>query len=70
VTALALIDGALRGAGWVTTPVIEVVWPVVLTAVVIAICLAVHAALVRIGLGVLFDPLLLVDRVAAARMPG
>ncbi|MCS3442754.1 acyltransferase family protein [Microbacterium phyllosphaerae] len=67
---LALIDGALRGAGWVTTPAFEVVWPIVLTGVVIAICLAVHAALVRIGLGVLFDPLLLVDRVAAARMPG
>lgn len=67
---LALIDGALRGAGWVTTPALEVVWPIVLTGVVIAICLAVHAALVRIGLGVLFDPLRLVDRVAAARMPG
>lgn len=53
---LALIDGALRGLGWVATPAVEVVWPIVLTAVVIAICLAVHAALVRVGLGVLFDP--------------
>lgn len=65
---LALVDGALRGAGWVTTPALEVVWPVVLTGVVIAICLAVHAALLRVGLGVLFDPLLLVDRVAAAQV--
>lgn len=53
---LALIDGALRGAGWTATPAVEVVWPIVLTAVVITICLAVHAGLVRLGLGVLFDP--------------
>ncbi|KQR48737.1 hypothetical protein ASF87_07805 [Microbacterium sp. Leaf161] len=64
---LALIDGALRGAGWLTTPATEVVWPVVLTGAVIAICLVVHAGLVRVGLGALFDPLLLVDREAAAR---
>ncbi|MGJ0390341.1 acyltransferase family protein [Microbacterium sp. CGR1] len=67
---LALIDGALRGLGWVATPAVEVVWPIVLTAVVITICLATHAGLMRIGLGSLFDPLLIVDRVAAARMAG
>lgn len=67
---LALIDGALRGSGWVATPAVEVAWPIVLAAVVIAICLAVHAGVVRMGLGVLFDPLLLVDRVAAARTAG
>lgn len=67
---LALIDGALRGAGWVATPVVEVVWPIVLTAVVITICLAVHAVLVRVGLGVLFDPLQPIDRMAEGRMAG
>lgn len=65
---LALIDGALRGAGWVTMPAVEVVWPIVLTAVVIAVCLAVHAGLARVGLGVLFDPLRPLDRIAEARM--
>ncbi|QDE33576.1 hypothetical protein FIV50_01435 [Microbacterium foliorum] len=64
---LALIDGALRGAGWVATPTVEVIWPIVLTAVVIAVCLAVHAGLVRVGLGVLFDPLRPIDRIAEAR---
>lgn len=64
---LALIDGALRGAGWVATPAVEVVWPIVLTALVIVICLAVHTGLVRVGLGVLFDPLQPIDRMAAAR---
>lgn len=64
---LALIDGALRGAGWVATPAVEAVWPIVLTAVVIVICLAVHAGLVRVGLGVLFDPLRPIDRMAQAR---
>lgn len=54
---LALIDGALRGLGWITTPAVEVVWPVVLTAVVIASCLAADALLVRARLGRLFDPL-------------
>lgn len=67
---LALIDGTLRGAGWVATPAVEVVWPIVLTASVIAICLAAHAVLVRVGLGVLFDPLRPIDRVAAARVAG
>lgn len=64
---LALIDGALRGAGWVATPAVEVAWPIVLTAVVIVICLAVHAGLVRVGLGVLFDPLRPIDRMTDAR---
>ncbi|MBA8815547.1 putative membrane protein YcfT [Microbacterium halimionae] len=64
---LALIDGALRTGGWAATPVVEVVWPMVLTAVVIAICLAVHAGLQRVGLGVLFDPLLLIDRASSPR---
>lgn len=54
---LALIDGALRGLGWITTPAVEAVWPVVLTAVVIASCLAADALLVRARLGRLFDPL-------------
>jgi len=64
---LALIDGALRGLGWVATPAVEFVWPIVLTAVVIVICLAAHAVLVRIGCGVLFDPVLIVDRLAQLR---
>ncbi len=54
---LALIDGALRAAGWRASPVGEIVAPVVLTAVVIATCLAVHAGLVRMGGGRLFSPL-------------
>lgn len=67
---LALIDGALRGTGWIATPAVEVVWPIVFTAVIIAICLAVHAGLVRLGLGVLFDPLLLTDRLDRSRTAG
>lgn len=67
---LALIDGALRGAGWVTMPAVEVVWPIVLTAVVIAVCLVVHAGLERVGLAVLFDPLRPLDRIAGARTAG
>lgn len=59
---LALIDGALRAGGWSPVPVGEAVGPVVLTAVVIALCLGVHAGLVRCGLGVLFDPLRLLGR--------
>lgn len=65
---LALIDGALRGSGWVVTPAVEAVWPIVLTAVVITVCLAVHAGLVRMGLGVLFDPLRPIDRMTQARI--
>mgnify|MGYP001582670455 CR=1 FL=1 len=64
---LALIDAGLRATGWRTTPVVEAVAPVVLTVVVIAVCLGVHALLVRGGLGALFDPLQLTDRLAAAR---
>lgn len=59
---LALIDAGLDAAGWRTTPLLETVGPLVLTAVVIAVCLAVHALLVRIGLGALFDPLRVTDR--------
>jgi len=66
---LALLDGALRSRGLRTTPVVEAVAPLVLTAVVIALCLAVHAALVRVRLGALFDPLLVVDGVRARRSP-
>ncbi|MGW9159066.1 acyltransferase family protein [Microbacterium sp. NPDC055665] len=62
---LALIDAGLHAAGWRTTPVLEAVVPVVLTAVVIAICLGVHALLVPCGLGVLFDPLRATDRLTA-----
>ncbi|MBO9627353.1 MAG: acyltransferase family protein [Microbacterium sp.] len=64
---LALIDGAMRATRMRATLPIEVLEPVVLTAVVIAICLGVHALLVRIGLGVLFDPLLLADRLRRPR---
>lgn len=59
---LALLDGALRSTGIRTFPLIEAVEPIVLTAVVIAMCLATHALLVRLGLGVLFDPLLPLTR--------
>lgn len=59
---LALIDGALRATGIRTVPFREAVEPIVLTAVVIAVCLAAHALLVRAGLGVLFDPLRVADR--------
>lgn len=61
---LALIDAGLDAAGWRTTPVLEAIGPIVLTAAVIAICLGVHALLVRCGLGVLFDPLQATDRLA------
>lgn len=54
---LALLDGALRSTGIRTVPLIEAVEPLVLTAVVIAICLGVHALLMRLGLSILFDPL-------------
>jgi len=53
---LAFIDAGLRATGWRAHPVIEAVGPVVLTAAVVGICLALHALLVRCGLGVLFDP--------------
>lgn len=64
---LAFIDLGLRAARWRTTPLLEAVGPVVLTAVVIAVCLGVHALLLRVGLGVLFDPLLLTDRFGRGR---
>ncbi|MFJ4223793.1 acyltransferase family protein [Microbacterium sp. NPDC089695] len=64
---LALIDEVLRATGWRTTPVVEAVEPIVLTAVVIALCLALHAILVRLQLGVLFDPLPLWDRLRGYR---
>jgi len=50
------------------TPAVEAVWPIVLTAVVITVCLAVHAGLVRVWLGVLFDPLRPIDRMTQARI--
>ncbi|GAT74479.1 pyridoxal-5'-phosphate-dependent protein beta subunit [Microbacterium sp. HM58-2] len=53
---LALLDGARRGSGWRAMPVMEMVGPVILAALVIGISLGVHAVLVRIGLRVLFDP--------------
>ncbi|MBT2495574.1 acyltransferase family protein [Microbacterium sp. ISL-59] len=62
---LALIDAGLHAAGWRTTPVLEAVGPLLLTAVVVAICLAVHALLVRCGLAALFDPLRVTDRLTA-----
>jgi uncharacterized membrane protein YcfT len=60
---LALIEAGLRAAGWRTTPVLEAIAPVVLTAIVIGVCLGAHTLLVRGGLGALFDPLQLTDRV-------
>lgn len=65
---LALIDRALRASGWRTDPVIEAIGPLLLTAVVIGICLALHALLVRHRLGVLFDPMPLIDRVLSIRL--
>ncbi|NJI58145.1 acyltransferase family protein [Microbacterium oxydans] len=62
---LALIDAGLHAAGWRTTPVLEAVGPLLLTAVVVAICLALHALLVRCGLAALFDPLRVTDRLTA-----
>lgn len=59
---LALIDAGLDAVGWRTTPVLEAIGPIVLTAAVIVICLGVHALLMRCGLGVLFDPLQATDR--------
>lgn len=59
---LAVIDAGLRATGMRTTPLVEAGEPLVLTAVVIAICLGLHAVLVRIGGRVLFDPLILTDR--------
>lgn len=61
---LALLDAGLRATGWRTTPVVEAVGPIVLTALVIATCLAFHALLVRVRLGALFDPLRVTDRLA------
>lgn len=66
---LALIDAGLRATGALTTPMIETLQPVVLTAIVIAICLGAHALLRRCGLGVLFDPLLLADRIRDGLRP-
>lgn len=64
---LALIDAALRASGWRTGPLVEAMAPIVLTAVVIVLCLTLHAGLVRVRLGVLFDPLLLWDRLRRGR---
>ena len=64
---LALLDGALRGSGWATTPVLELVAPVLLTALVIGISLGVHALLLRVGLRVLFDPAVAFQRRSAIR---
>lgn len=62
---LAFVDAGLRAVGWRATPVVEVVGPVVLTAVVVATCLGIHALLVRCGLEALFDPLRVTDRLRA-----
>lgn len=67
---LALIDAALRASGWRAIPAVEAIGPIVLTAVVIALCLALHAVLVRLRLGVLFDPLPLWDRMRRGRRTG
>lgn len=61
---LALVDAVLRGASWVTSPVSEAIGPLVLTAVVVGASLGLHALLVRLRLGVLFDPLSVPGRVA------
>ncbi len=64
---LALLDAALRATGIRTSPVVEALEPIVLTSLVIAICVGLHALLVRMGLGVLFDPLLAMDRLRRPR---
>jgi uncharacterized membrane protein YcfT len=64
---LAFVGAGLEAVGWRPTPVLEGIGPVVLTAVVIATCLAVHALLVRCGLGALFDPLRVTDRLGRGR---
>ncbi|MFC4335427.1 acyltransferase family protein [Salininema proteolyticum] len=68
---LALIDRALRSdgaAGALANPVMAVSEPILLTALVILVCLAVHGLMVRCGLKVLFDPLLVLPK-APAREP-
>lgn len=65
---LAFIDAGLRASDWQTTPVLEAIAPVVLTAIMIGVCLGAHTLLVRGGLGALFDPLQLTDRLLR-RMP-
>lgn len=62
---LALIDAALREAGWAAIPAVEAVGPLVLTALVIVICLGLHAVLRRLHLGVLFDPMPAFDAMRA-----
>ena len=62
---LALIDAGLRALGWTTTPVVEALGPLVLTAVVIAVCLGIHRLLLRAGAEALFDPLRVTDRLAS-----
>ena len=62
---LALLDAGLRALGWRTTPVFEAVGPIMLTALVIVICLGLHRLLVGVGLGALFDPLRVTDRLAS-----
>ncbi|WP_168440975.1 acyltransferase family protein [Microbacterium sp. K27] len=66
---LALIDAVLRSTRGRTTDVVEAVAPILLTAIVIGICLGVHALLVRFGLGALFDPLRVTDRFTARLVP-
>ena len=64
---LAFLDAALRASGWRTSPVVEAVGPVAVTAAVIGVCLLMHALLLRVGLSALFDPLEVTDRLARRR---
>ena len=41
---------------WIDSQIIEVLYPIAVTAVIILLCLGLEALLKRVGLGVLFDP--------------
>lgn len=67
---LALIDRMLRGVdSWVFSgPVLAAVEPLLVTAVVIAASLGIHALLMRMGARVLFDPLVVRDEWRSSRL--
>ncbi|APU15869.1 MULTISPECIES: acyltransferase family protein [Actinoalloteichus] len=62
---LALVHQALRGtaaSAALATPVLSIIGPLLLTTVVVIGCLGAHRVLNRLGLGVLFDPLVVARR--------
>ncbi|SDD92730.1 acyltransferase family protein [Glycomyces harbinensis] len=62
---LAVIDRVVRGTGAaeaLANPAVALVYPLLLTAAVIAICLLAHNLLNRIGRGFLFNPLVVLPR--------